>query len=243
MKPALPLCLALSVTSLAACGPAVDHGATIGNEPGGAPAPAHASATPCPSEPTLTETARTAWNKGTGTITVSCVAVSVGGETLWYLDGSFEPEPNDDYMVGMWTSLVTPGGEVRWIEGDDDMPYSAIMNSYMGDLDAVDLDGDGNDEILYTAGYSHGGYEDASLTVMRVSADGVESLAGENIPLSSDNSAADPDPADLSTCDAQWALAEAPGGGKQIEIEYAGQCERTGKVVWRYDGKVLTEVK
>lgn len=238
MKAITTMCIAIGAA--AACGPAAPGQATtVGNS--GTAAPAKAAATPCPEGEALAETARAAWKKGAGSIYATCVAVSSGGETLWYLDGYFEPEPNDDYMVGMWTALVTPAGEVRWADGADDFPYGVVMKDASGGHQAVDLDGDGNDEIVFVGGYSHGGYDSYMLGVLKVGASGVQAAEGE-VALSHDNSAAEPDPSELATCDATHELVDA-GGKKHIRITYAGDCERTGPVTYAYDGKALVEVK
>lgn len=230
--------MCIAIGAAAACGPAAPDQGTVGNQ---GPAPARAAATPCPEGEAVNEAARAAWKKGAGSVYATCVAASVGGETLWLLDGYFEPEPNDDMMVGMWTALVTPAGEVRWVDGGDDFPYGAIMRDASGGHQAIDLDGDGNDEIVYVAGYSHGGYDSYNLIVMKVTASSVETVSGE-VPLGSDNSAADPDPSELATCDAAHEIVDA-GGKKQIVITYSGQCDRTGKVTYGLDGKALVEVK
>ena len=238
MKAITTMCIAIGAA--AACGPAApDQGTTVGNS--GNAAPAKAAATPCPEGDALAETARAAWGKGAGTATAQCVAVSVGGETLWYVDGYFEPEPNDDMMMGMWTALVTPAGEVRWSSGDDELPYGVMMRDASGGHQAIDLDGDGSDEIVFVAGYSHGGYDQYSLGVLRLTANSLEGVETE-VPLSSDNSAADPDPSELATCDASHEIVDA-GGKKHIVITYSGQCDRTGAVTYSLEGKTLVEVK
>lgn len=237
MKTLFPICI---VTAVAACGTAPSRPTTVDNqrEPDDT---TRAAATPCPADAALTEAARAAWGKGAGTVNAICVAASVGGETLWMLDGYFEPEPNDDYMVGIWTALVTPTGEVRWVDGSDDNPYGVVMKDASGGYQAIDLDGDGNDEIVSVGGYSHGGYDSYTLIVQKVTPAGLESVEGE-VPLSHDNSAADPDPSELATCDAQHELVDA-GAAKHIRITYAGDCERTGTVTYALEGKALIEVK
>jgi hypothetical protein len=227
--------------SLAACGPAADRGPTLGNQPD--PSTDRAATTACPSGDALAEAARAAWGKGAGTVTADCVVMNLSGETFWLFDGFFEPEPNDDYSIGMWTALVTPTGEVRWAEGGDDFPASTMDKSASSEHEAVDLDGDGNDELVYVEGYSWGGNDDRSVVVVRVTTAGLENLPGENLPLSSDNSAADVDPSELYSCEGEHRIVDAGDGRKLLEITYSGDCERVGPVVWAYDGKALVEVK
>jgi hypothetical protein len=231
--------MCMAIGALAACGPAApDQGTTVGNQE---PAPARAAATPCPQGAELEAAAMKAWGKTGGSVYAQCVAASVGGETLWLIDGTYEAPPSDDnFMMGMWTALVTPAGEVRWTQGDDELPYGAVERSYSQDYQAADLDGDGNDEIVHVAGYSHSGFDESSLVVLKVTATGVEMMQ-TTIALSADNSAADVDPSELQTCDGAYQLVDAGGGKKRIEVTYTGQCERTGTVAWTFDGQALTQ--
>jgi len=238
MNTTIPFCLAVT---LAACGSSIERSPTVGTRPVGAESTA--AVTPCPIGDALQQAARAAWKKGPGATTVECVAALAGGETLWLFDGSFEPEPNPDLTLGMWTALVTPAGEVRWVEGGDDFPYGAVDRTYAAEYQAVDLDGDGNDEIVYVVGYSHGGHDSSQLMVLRITGSGVEIVTGEEVALSSDNSAADVDSAKVGTCDGRHAIADAGGGRKHIEITYAGDCERVGTVTWTYDGTALRQAK
>jgi hypothetical protein len=179
--------------------------------------------------------ARTAWRKGAGTVMADCVAAWVGGETIWMIDGMFEPEPNDEWEVGTWTALVTPNGEVRWADGVDDNPASILERMYDDGHQAVDLDDDGNDEIVYVTHYSHHS-DETYLNVLAIVGDRVENAAGEGLALSHDNSAWADDQNDIRTCNAQHAIVD-----RRIVVTYEGQCDVTGTVTYRYDGARLIQ--
>lgn len=217
-----------------ACGPSATTPATVsGTAPPQAPAIA---AEPCPSGEALNEAARRAWGKGAGTVTADCVALVAAGETLWFFDGTFEPGGPDAMSIGMWSALATPGGEVRWAEGEDDLPVGAMMRTYNVDWKAADLDGDGTDEVLHVAGYDHGGYMNSSLVIASI-VGGQLTIASEGLPLSADNSAADPDPSELESCDGSWELV-----GRQVAVTYDGpSCERPGRHVFSWNGTALVE--
>ena len=236
-----------TVAALAACGsPArtTTTTATTGETSGeAAPPPADAAppeppaATPCPEGNALARAARKAWGKGKGTATADCVALRVDGGTLWLIDGTFEPDPIDDEGVGMWTALVTPAGEVRHREGDDGFSWGMVERSSADGWRAVDLDGDGDDEVVWVTSYDHGGHLQEVLSVARVDR-GALALVGDPLPLSEDNSAAGYPEDETRVCDARWELA-----ARRIAITYGRGCERTGTVVYAFDGEKLREVR
>jgi hypothetical protein len=234
MKHALA-CLLL----LAACGPKPGgSGSTTENHK----QPPLMVAGPCPAGADLNALALTAWGKTGGTATAECLALRVKGEILWLVDGWWEPPPEtEDYSVGSWSALVTPAGEVRWADGDDDMPAGVMLKDSPGRREAVDLDGDETDEVLQEVGYNTGGYYDSSLVVARVIDGKLEYAGGDEIKLSSDNSAADPEDGETYSCMAEWAVVEgAPP--RQVAITYDGDCERSGRFVYQWNGQALAEV-
>jgi hypothetical protein len=219
-----------------ACGPSATGPTTVSGT-----APPAAAAEPCPSGDALNDAARAGWGKGEGVVTASCLALRAAGETLWLIDGTFEPGTGEEMSLGMWTALITPGGEVRWAEGEDDLPYGAAMRSYTDGWTAADLDGDGTDEVLYVAGYDHGGYMESQLVAASIA--GGKLAVGEAISLSSDNSAAvdpaDPETGELHVCDGAWELVPA-GAGRQVAVTYSGdQCEKPGRHVFSWNGAGL----
>jgi hypothetical protein len=219
----------------AACGPkAASTSSTPSNTPPGQPP--FMVAGPCPAGEDLARLALQAWGKTGGTATAECVELRVKGEILWLVDGWHEPPESEDSMtVGSWSALVTPAGEVRWAEGDDELPFGALMKDMPGAWRAVDLDGDGTDEVLHELGYSHGGYTDTSLVVARI-ADGKLLYGNTDIPLSSDNSAAVEDEAEMVMCTGTWEVTPP-----DVSITYEGDCERPGRKVYRWNGTSLVE--
>lgn len=233
-----------SLSLAAACGPAATSSSGAGpvsNQPAGPVAAAVAA--PCPSGPELLAAAARAWSKpSTAGLSAECVALRVDGETLWYLDGWWEGGEAAGWNVGMWSALVTPSGETRWVDGADDLPPAAIDRGGTTNHQAIDLDGDGTDELVFEANWAHHGYEDGSLVVMRVRADGVASaVPADGLVLITDNSAAVDDPADAVTCQGSYRFVD-DGPGKRLEITYSGQCERVGTRAWRLAGDKLVEI-
>jgi hypothetical protein len=217
-----------TVIAAAACGPkpaatSIDNTSTADDR------------TPCPAD--ATEAARAAWNVGEGSITVDCVAVRSRGETLWLLDGSFE-EP-DAMMAWLYSAVVTPAGAVRWASEGDEVPLGALMRVASTSWTAVDLDGDGDDEVLWAITYSHGGYDEEHLQAGKLGPSGFE-VAGDGILVSHDNSAADPDDGDVRTCDGSYQVIDGPGGTRQVVVERTGEdCDPPGRAVYAWDGTAL----
>ena len=206
------------MSTTAACGGAAPAGPVVNQ--GGGGGVAKITATPCPETAALEKLARTSWKKDgvNGRISVDCAALVVGGQTRWYLEGGFEPEPNDDWTVGLWSSLVTPEGETRWVEGDDEMPGHAMERGGIATMQGVDLDGDGSDELLMESQYMHGGHDESWLLVAKVTDDKVQIVTSDSgLALSSDNSAAVEDEAEIRSCNATQAVVAA-GGAKHIQI-------------------------
>jgi hypothetical protein len=233
-------CLPLVVA--AACGGTASHD-TLGNT--GTPRATAGQRVPCPEGPALEAAAGKAWSVDAAPVTATCVAVW-SGEPLWLLDGWVDR----DASVDLFTALVTPDGAVKSVSSDLELPPGAIMRSGTT-YAAVDLDGDGRDELLLEHSYDHGGYSQSSLSAAAIGPDGklVVSTAPP-IALSSDNTAADPDPADAYSCDATHRLVDRPGGGTLIEIEAApatgtanDSCPAPGRHVYRWDGARLVEAR
>jgi hypothetical protein len=224
---------------VAACGART---ATTMTPPGSAPAATagqdSAPAIPCPGHEAIAETARAAWDQDTGTAVAECVALRHGGGTVWILDGWFEPEPNADGLYSVWTALVRPDGEVLWRDGHESVPYGALVRRTADDWTAADLDGDGNDEVLYVASYDHGGHLNSELMAGAI-VEGRLDLMAEGIPLSRDNSAAAEDEDEIETCDGAWELVPA-GDRRHVAITYTGpDCEQPGRHLFAWDGKEL----
>lgn len=218
-----------SIAALAACGapaaPVAAPPATTTAET--APPPP----TACPTGDALADAARRAWGAGDGPTEAICVALRAGGDTLWYLEGTWEASP-EATVIHRHAALVTPGGEVRWHDGYE-TSYGEVMRSYAADHRAHDLDGDGVDELLFVSTYDAGGTIETSIGVATIRA-GALVASDQTIPLGFDNSAADVDEAELRTCAADWVV-----DGRKVVITYAGDCERTGAAIYAWDGAAL----
>jgi len=217
----------------AACGPKAAAPTTPAARGTAAPA-----ATACPTGDALSETASHAWNKEGGSVTAECVALRVGGETLWLIDGWYEPpEPNEDNMVGSWTALVTPAGEVRWLDGSDDLTNGMLLNTTSEGWTAVDLDGDGTEEALHVNNYNAQGWMSDTLSVFAI-VDG-KGVWGEALALGHDNTVAAPEPGEEEVCIANWEVI--PGTPAQIAVTWDEGCEEPGRKLYRWNGKALVE--
>jgi flavin reductase (DIM6/NTAB) family NADH-FMN oxidoreductase RutF len=82
---------------------------------------------------------------------------------------------------------------------------------------------------------------DHELVVARVIDGKLEYAGGDEIKLSSDNSAADPEDGETYSCMAEWAVVEGPPP-RQVAITYDGDCERSGRFVYQWNGQALAEV-
>lgn len=232
--PLLALALAAGCGTAPSAPPPVAHTAR-GDEPSTA-------APPCPEGPGLPALARRAWGKPDGEIvTTACAALVVGGEPLWFVKGAWE----DGRRVGLWEALVTPDGAVRWADGSDDHPHGTLMRLGDARLEALDLDGDGADEALLTETTERGGFAVTHLVVYAVTARGARAVNDPApIVLATDDegSIVELETGKVTRCDGALVTPAAPGGGRRIEVTYTGQCDRTGRRAWRYDGRALVEV-
>jgi hypothetical protein len=221
----------LVVGALGACGPKAGGPDTIGHDDG----TAAAEATPCPTS--AVAIAEASWGAAPGTVEeVDCVAYRSGGETLWLLDGYVAPENAD--MVTMRSSVVTPAGETRWADEPMEVPWGQMEKSATTDQRAVDFDGDGDDELVWVTAYQWGGIDEESLVAAKI-VDGHPKVEGDEIALSYDNSASDPDPSELSSCTASWEVID-DGAGKALAITRDGpNCDPPGKTVYGWNGTAL----
>ena len=201
---------------------------------------------PCPTADALTALARGAWELADGTVQVECAALWAEGQAWWYLDGAVEREdPDEGWSVDMGRALVAAAsGATAWREVDTGMPPATLDRSISGDFTAVDLDGDGSDELLTVSGYSHGGHEETALHVYRVAGGAV--VAAGRLPLSADNAAAVEDEADMILCRGEHRLVAGPGGATRIEITATwigavepDACPPEGRRVYRWTGEAL----
>lgn len=230
---------------LAGCGSKA--AAPIGNT---TTAPSGKGRVECPTGDALTATAAEHFAPGAkvpaGDLGATCVAVYTD-RALWVLDG-WHASPTED-GIALVTALVDPTtGTAMWSTGVGDFSYppGAIDRMIGAGMSAVDLDGDGRDEIVNISGTSAQGYESESLSVLTIGPAGL--VAAGEIPFSDDNSAADPDSADLQSCGTEWKLIAGPEGAKHLDLTVTssapsgGGCLSPGHHVMRWTGKELVEV-
>lgn len=227
-----------------ACGP-VARAPNPSNQTRGHVAVVHPAPTPCPSDAALAAAALHAWGKTSGQADAICAPLWVDARTVWLFDGWWEPGGDTpDDTIGAWVGITTTDGTVLWADGQDDLPPGLMDRSGTGPYVAVDFDGDGNDEVIYENGDDHGGYAERSITAASIR-DG-KLVAGNTLPLESDNSAADPDPADAHTCDATYQVIDGPDGTKHLAITGTGDagddCPPPGRHVYQWNGTTLVEV-
>ena len=223
----------------------------------GARAPASVSPAPppkivapaCPTGDALVEVARAAWAKGAGTVEARCFGWVSAGEPVWLIDGVFVP-PDDpakaspldevaNYWVGSWMALTRPDGYVLWRDGSDHVPSMWVRNNVILPFTNVDLDGDGEDELVGVAGDGHAAYETGRVVVLRVHAHTVTPI-DDGVPLF------DNDQSGLNEghfCPGDWALVPGPNGiGKDIAVDYGrAACKREGHHLWRLFGNHLID--
>jgi hypothetical protein len=234
------------ILSLAACGGAAPPAPVVANDP--PPTAPTRDLTACPTGAELDAVARRAFDRE-GELGVICTAVWAG-ETLWLLDGYFDV-PSDDAGEGggitLALALVTPAGEVTWSELDDGNPPAVLDKKAGGDWTAVDLDGDGDDELLAVEGWMSHGYE--TLTLLSFDVVDRALVTATSLPLADDNSGAVETEPEYEICRAEHRVVDGGGGAKVVEIVAAPSptksgegCPAPGTHRYRWDGKALVEI-
>jgi len=229
---------------IAACGPTAASQRKLQHRGHGPVVIGHPRPAACPTGDALSQLAMKSWRHPTGTVEAKCTELYVDSRTVWLIDGWWmSGEEAGSATVGAWTSLVASDGTILWADGADDLPEGAMDRSSTGPFTAVDFDGDGSDEVIYESSYDHGGYSQSSLTAAAIRDDKL--VAGDSLPLSSDDSAAiDPTAGEKAhTCDGKYEVISSPDGTKQVAITGSGDagddCAKPGRHVYRWDGNSL----
>jgi len=200
----------------------------------------------CPTGDALIAAARAHFQAPTGELTVACVAVFTDRAYLVF-DGT-HASPTD-YNAALVTVLVDPSTDTAvWSQGvaEFTVPTSAVEHLTDATMTAVDLDGDGRDEIVTVAGSAAAGQASQSLAVYTVGADRLVP-AGE-VPYSYDNRLGATAPAARSSCATTWTLVGGPDGSKRLELIVTAapvttaNCLTPGRHVLAWNGKALVEV-
>ena len=207
---------------LAACGsapaPARPPAPAVAHQPPTPPDAADPDAEPpriCDAGPLVDAAAREAWeDDGDDHYWLDCVRLERRAGALWVAtDGAY------------W-ALVTPAAEVIWSYVEDTSDYG-FQNS---DFEATDLDGDGDDELVFTMEYGEGGYSARHLAVGGVAGD---ALVFDYVPI--EGGAVD---GDDSGCSSSWAVLDRSPGPRRVEItttaDRPGVCTPgASRYVWK----------
>ena len=219
------------------------------------PVPALPSAPPssveriaCPTGKALTAVARVAFGaKRGGAVAATCVAVRTD-RALWALEGT-HASPGDRDMAAYVTALVDARtGAAFWSEGAGafDHPSDMVNELRPVERQAVDLDGDGEDELIQIDSQTAHGITLRTLMVYSLHgnrfADAVEHA------LSADNAAGDAD--DKWACHGTLKVIDGPAPTKHLEItathkgkiDSDGSCPDAGTHVYRWADDQLVDL-
>jgi len=211
----------------------------------GAHAPTTTARIDCPTEPALGELARPHLVVGGGELHVSCVALHHQGPR-WLVVGWHEPDSGPVAQVSALFDATS--GAVLWKDGVGAFDYEryAVERDSGGDWTAVDLDGDGDDEVIAIDGTMAEGYDVKVLRVRKLTNEGLAS-AGE-IPFGESNGAAAPEPGQEISCHASWKVVPVDHGASRLELDVtndgpvpAQSCLSPGRHVFTWTGDALVE--
>jgi hypothetical protein len=231
------LWLALAVALAgAACAARGRTPAPVGNDRSAA-TERHPTPTACPPDGTLKDIARRAWEVRDDVITAECLPLWAAGSSLWYLVGWFE-SPSDPGWVEHATAVVTPEGDVRWSDSDLGVRAGAIEPVRGGTLKAVDLDGDGSDEIVHEVVQR---YPRSRSTTRTLLIDGVddhgELIGGASILLSGESIEAPGE--DSDACAGSYEIVDGPSRSKLLLIDRDGPGCDSLHARFRWNGEEL----
>jgi hypothetical protein len=182
----------------------------------------------CPSP--ADDVARVAWQRAGGVVSSRCVALIAAGRALWKLEGTWDSPRPEDLFVEWHLALIDAGSRaVLWqsdgVDGD----------TVSTDATVIDLDGDGDEEIVYVWGepdHDGRGHELLWLVVDHVEGDG---LVSARMPVPFSDGA--------TGCASTFTAAD--GVVEVITTQppgTAGGCLTSGRHRFRWDGKALVEV-
>ncbi|MEO8701593.1 MAG: hypothetical protein ABI867_16225 [Kofleriaceae bacterium] len=180
----------------------------------------------CPTEPELLAIAKTAWGNDDAERGPLCVPLRRDGKTYWWLEGQAAKRDEGGYVM-TGHALVDEHRAVVWkhTESVDSFGYQ-----YPDRSEAADLDGDGNDEVVYVRTTGEGGMSRTELIVVHFTA----APATASIILGMSGGG------DTPPCDASWSLLPH-GRGQLIDVIRKGTSCEAKERHQRYDwlGKEL----
>jgi hypothetical protein len=203
----------------------------------------------CPSRTTLDVIAQQAWRAPA--VRPKCLAIHASERLTLVVDVAtldLKPPPKnfDPYMNGGqgYAAIVDEAGMITWQDAwNDETPGD------MKQWTLVDLDGDGNDELVEEQLHiGHMGSSRSSLRVFAIGSDGVPSLGGE-LRLH------DSFPKDKNACTSTHRLVVHSGRPVTIEITGTREtnpqfstvdealCPSKGRHRYRWDGMQLIETR
>jgi len=202
------------VLAIAACGPAarkpaLDNTAKTSTKP-----------VPCPRAPELAAIVKT-WGSDDAVVEVAlCIPLRREGRALWWLEGPAANREATGY-VSTGNALIDERRAIVWKQRED---KDSFGYEYAGDGEAADLDGDGNDEVLYARTTGEGGVSQSELVVVgfapapTMTSIILGGMGGEQ------------------TCDGSWSLVPH-GRGKLIDVTRKGNACDAKEMRQRYDAQ------
>ncbi len=197
------------IALVTACGGAAKKATdTPGNEAAAAPL------APCPDDAALLTLATEIWAPSTDPENVWCLPIRVQGEPRWWVAGYAKTDEPEAWGSSPHQALLAaPDGAVIWKEAS---PWDEMYPDAQ-EPEAIDLDGDGSDEILYQSTYGEGGGSSTEVVVIGVA--GARPVSGR-VAIGWSNMD--------EGCDASWGIVDG-----RIDITGDGECASfTGRYRW-----------
>lgn len=193
----------------------------------------------CPSGRDLDRVARRTWNAGAGELAARCVAITHAGKPLWFITGTFASGNSFGETFGkLMRSIVSPDGNTVWSSGFHSVVPLSDLGEWANDhFKAVDLDGDGDDEILHEEVAVIGGHQHSVLRVLQVSSE-VEEIESFDLsgPVHDDDGRVI-----AGHCDGRYSIVHDEDDFTFIEVTLGPQCDNTGVHRFRFDGQRFHE--
>jgi hypothetical protein len=171
-----------------------------------------------------------------------CTALVAGGSAHWLIELGYSTDDGDHFYAGL---IDASTGQATW-----NFTYEAPEGVSLDKQEVVDLDGDGDEELVSTRwGGSHG-MASGTLEVLAVAAGKIVEKAELKLGYTNEGAVAIGLEKKLSRCEGAHQIIDSPDGHHLIEVigaKHVGalaetDCPKLGRHVYRYDGKALTEV-